>query len=150
MIRATGGLVGPAGNGGAEAARVAEAFRAEDERRREQLDRLCKMAGPERRERRLSTPCPACGSRAAHRLSCPRHPRAGLDAPRAIPREPEPPPVPAFIRPASRPSPVVATPVYCMRCGHSMSIHRGIVCHGLNSRGGRCRCDCGGNPCSTP
>jgi hypothetical protein len=37
-------------------------------------------------------------------------------------------------------------PLVMCRCGHALEEHRGIVCHGIGKRGGRCRCDSGGKP----
>jgi hypothetical protein len=64
---------GPEGNGGASAARVYEAFREQDERRREELDRLIRE-GPVTVERRVAKRCPECDSPAIHRRGCSKGP----------------------------------------------------------------------------
>lgn len=118
MIRATAGaMAGPTGNGGAEAARVADAFREQDERRSEELNRLARI--PVKAARRAAPGCEECGSKTTHARDCSRSPRAQLRA-------------------------LFAASQACGRCNHPLSEHRGIVCHGERPDGKRCKCDCGG------
>ena len=70
MIPTTGGLGGPAGNGGAEVVRVAARFAEEDAARRAYLDEACSRGGTWGQDRRVYAGCPECGSRSAHRAGC--------------------------------------------------------------------------------
>lgn len=124
MMRATsGGMAGPGGNGGAEAARVADAFREEDERRSAQLDRLIRAPVMARQFRREYPGCPECGSKAKHLPGCSQSQAARVAAELAGERR-EP-------------------GTYCLNCGHSVEMHRGIICHAGRTHGGRCRCSSG-------
>ena len=66
-------ISGPDGNGGEAAVRVYEAFREQDERRREELDRLIRE-GPTTVEKRVARRCPECDSPAIHRRGCSKGP----------------------------------------------------------------------------